>query len=143
MTENESRQKLVGYRLDQAGEALVAARTLLLAELFRDSVNRAYYAMFYAVLALLATRNLGTSKHSGAIELFDREFVKSGVFPKEYSKWLHTAFDLRLQGDYRELTLVTKKVAEEMVRTAEVFIEQVRHNLELLAVAGPGDPSSS
>jgi uncharacterized protein (UPF0332 family) len=83
MTENESREELLRYRLHQAAEALVAARTLLAAALYRDSVNRAYYAMFYALLAVLVTRKLGTSKHSSAIELFDREFVKSGIFPKE------------------------------------------------------------
>jgi uncharacterized protein (UPF0332 family) len=38
-------------------------------------MNRLYYAMFYAVLALLQEKEMGTSKHSGAIALFDREFV--------------------------------------------------------------------
>jgi uncharacterized protein (UPF0332 family) len=52
MTENI--QALVNYRLEQADESLEAARTLLEKELIRPSVNRAYYDMFYAVLALLA-----------------------------------------------------------------------------------------
>lgn len=49
----------------------------------RSVMNRLYYAMFYAVLALLQEKEMGTSKHSGAIALFDREFVKTGTFPKE------------------------------------------------------------
>ena len=130
MTVNESRQRLIRYRLDEAGEALVAAQTLLPARLYRDSVNRAYYAMFYAVLALLATRQLGTSKHSAAIELFDREFVKPGVFPKEYSVWLHAAFDHRLHGDYRELTVVTRETAEECLARADAFLTGVRRVLD-------------
>jgi len=52
MTENI--QALVTYRLEQAEESLEAARTLLDKKLIRPSVKRAYYAMFYAVLALLA-----------------------------------------------------------------------------------------
>jgi uncharacterized protein (UPF0332 family) len=45
--------------------------------------------MFYAVLALLALRKQETSKHTGVISLFDRDFVKPGVFSKELSQWLH------------------------------------------------------
>ena len=80
MTENV--QALVTYRLEQADESLEAARTLLDKELIRPSVNRSYYAMFYAVLALLAQGKKETSKHSGAIALFDRDFVKQSVLKK-------------------------------------------------------------
>ena len=92
-------RELVRYRLGQAREALREARLLQEAAADRGAVNRAYYAMFYAVLALLATRGLGTSKHSGAIGLFDREFVKSGVFDKSLSRALHLAFDQRQTHD--------------------------------------------
>jgi uncharacterized protein (UPF0332 family) len=98
MTENI--QALVNCRLEQADESLEAARTLLDKELIRPSVNRAYYAMFYAVLALLAQGKKETSKHSGVIALFDRDFVKQGIFKKDYSRWLHDAFDLRQRSDY-------------------------------------------
>ncbi len=72
----ENIQALVAYRLEQADESLDAARILLDRTLERSAVNRAYYAMFYAVPALLATRKRETSKHGGAISLFDKEFVK-------------------------------------------------------------------
>jgi len=42
--------------------------------------------MFYAVLALLANRQMGTSKHTGVLSLFDREFIKTGIFSRELSK---------------------------------------------------------
>ncbi len=65
-------EALVKYRLEQVDESLEAARVLFEKRLERQSVNRSYYAMFYAVLALLATRKQETSKHSGAIALFDK-----------------------------------------------------------------------
>ena len=65
----------VNYRIEQAEESLEAARLLHEKALERPSLNRAYYAMFYAVLALLATQKRETSKHSGAIALFDLEYV--------------------------------------------------------------------
>ena len=98
---------LVRYRLEQADEALRAARLLCEAKMFRQAAGRAYYATFYAVLALLAFRGLGTSRHSGALGLFDREFVKEGLFDAEQSKCLHELFDLRQRADYREMFAVS------------------------------------
>jgi uncharacterized protein (UPF0332 family) len=71
----ENIRALIRSRLEQADEALGAAEILLERESLRTAVNRAYYAMFYAVLALLALRQQETSKHAGAISLFGREFV--------------------------------------------------------------------
>ncbi len=93
-------------------------------------VNRAYYAMFYAVLALLITAGAGSSKHAGVIALFDEHFVKPGKFPKEISKALHKAFDLRQIGDYRELLDLDRSQAEESLAAAKEFFQAVEHYLE-------------
>jgi len=95
-----SQHELCVWRLAQGRDSLLEARVLQEAGMSRRSVvNRLYYAMFYAVLALLQTKQLGTSKHSGVIALFDREFVKTGQVPREFSKVLHRAFELRQKGD--------------------------------------------
>ena len=65
---------------------------------------------------------MGTSKHSGAISLFDREFVKTGLFPKDMSKVLHRAFELRQKGDYMEEVEVTSEDVEEIRPAAEQFV---------------------
>ena len=124
MTENV--QALVTCRLEQADESLEAARTLLDKELIRPSVNRSYYAMFYAVLALLAQGKKETSKHSGAIALFDRDFVKQGVFKKYYSRWLHDAFDIRQRSDYAAEYHATREDAETTLKNAESFVDEVK-----------------
>ncbi len=124
MTENI--QALVAYRLEQADESLEAARTLLDKKLIRPSLNRAYYAMFYAVLALLAREKQETSKHSGAIALFDREFVKQGIFKKNFSRWLHDAFDLRQRSDYAADYLATRYDAKKTLTNAESFVTEVK-----------------
>jgi uncharacterized protein (UPF0332 family) len=95
----ENIQALVKYRLEQAEESLQAARVLLEKGYIRSAVNRCYYAMFYCVLALLTTQQKETSKHSGAIALFDLEFVKKGIFQRKLPRWPHEAFDLRQRCD--------------------------------------------
>jgi uncharacterized protein (UPF0332 family) len=122
-------QVLVCSRLEQADDALNAARILLEQHSVRAAVNRAYYAMFYAVLALLALRKQETSKHSGVISLFDREFVRPGVFSRDLSQWLHRAFRQRLAADYAPLRTVSKDEAQQMFDEAQAFVARVREHL--------------
>ncbi len=120
-----SSQELGAYRISQARDSLREADVLLRGEMsLRSVMNRLYYAMFYAVLALLQTKQLGTSKHSGAIALFDKEFVKTGTFPKELSKALHRAFELRQKGDYMEETEISTADMEEIRPLAERFVDK-------------------
>lgn len=128
---NEDKNALIAYRMEQAEESLEAARVLLNNVKYRPSVSRSYYAMFYGVLALLSYGDYSVSKHSGAISLFDREFVKKDLLDKNFSRWLHEAFDLRQRVDYREMFTVTTERAEEVLRNAEKFIPEVKKLIPL------------
>ena len=103
----EHQRALIDYRLTEARESLEEAKVLLREKMSNRSViNRLYYAMFYAVLAILQDKQIGSSKHSGVIAVFDREFVKTRIFDKKLSKALHRAFELRQKGDYMESTAI-------------------------------------
>lgn len=52
----EKVKALVQYRLEQADESIEAASILFHKGILRRSVNNAYYAMFYGVMALLAIK---------------------------------------------------------------------------------------
>jgi len=116
---------LISYRLEQANETLREAEILLQESALRGAINRAYYAMFYAVLALLATKRIGTSKHSAIIAAFDREFVKTGVFARELSRSLHLAFDRRQTHDYGEMIQIDHQTAEETLMSAKIFVLKI------------------
>jgi uncharacterized protein (UPF0332 family) len=120
---------LVKYRLSQADETLTEAKILLKQSKIRGTINRSYYAMFYAVMGLLATCGLGTSKHSGVISLFDKEFVKTGIFSKELSRSLHRAFDERQANDYGEMLEPDLQLAEELLQQAQVFVDEIKLQL--------------
>ena len=65
MNVDKKRQELASYRLREAKESLEEAEFLLLGKKSpRSVINRAYYAMFYAVLALLVYEPYASSKHS-------------------------------------------------------------------------------
>lgn len=132
------RGDLIRYRVEQAAESLEAAQILLDHGKYRPTANRAYYTMFYAVLALLASEGRGTSKHSGAMAMFDLDFVKTGKLRRELSAWLHKAFDLRQDADYTELIEITQEQAKTTLERAEAFLTEIRQ-----ALSTPKDAESS
>ena len=122
--------ELVRLRMWQAKETLHEAQILAAEHAGPGAISRAYYPMFYAVLAALATKGLGSSKHSGAISLFDREFVKRGDLPKALSRSLHMAFEHRQQTDYGELTQPDDPAVTRVIEEAQTFIQDVEAHME-------------
>ena len=126
MTDKET---LFTYRLREAEETLDEA-TRMIEEGFssRSTVNRAYYAMFYAVLALLIRFDVEhkTSKHSGIISIFDREFFLAGRIESRYSKMLHNLFDMRQKADYKEMVELTSDDASKAVEQAQEFVAAIK-----------------
>ena len=118
--------------MDQAKEALSAAELNLANGLHRSTVNRAYYAMFYAVLALLAARQAETSRHSGAIAQFDQLYVKPALLPKEFSRWLHDAFLHRQAADYGVELSVARDEIEMLLAHVRDFVAGVGDYLDSL-----------
>jgi uncharacterized protein (UPF0332 family) len=121
---------LIQYRLDSAQEMLRDAR--LLKENGGSPVsivNRAYYSVFYAALALLVTADVEPNKHSGVLAKFDELFVRQGIFPREMSRILHHAFDMRQAGDYQKSRVITEEQAVEVLTSAEEFVRMIREKL--------------
>jgi uncharacterized protein (UPF0332 family) len=123
----EDKNNIIIYRLEQAQTALDDAIYLNAGGRSPQSiVNRCYYAMFYATLALLQDIGKAPTKHSGIISLFDTEYVMKGIFPRSLSKDLHKAFELRQTSDYKvRPTLSEEQVKEEIDKTSR-FVEAVK-----------------
>jgi uncharacterized protein (UPF0332 family) len=127
---NDETQTLIDYRLEQAKTALEDAAFLSEGNRSPQSiVNRSYYAMFYATLALLQKIGKIPSKHIGVISLFDTEFVLRGLFPKELSRDFHRAFELRQVSDYRAMERLTHQKADETLSKAIGFVKAVEEYL--------------
>ena len=126
---NEHIRDLVRYRLEQAANAHEEARILLDQHKTMGAMNRVYYAMFYAAVALLASRGLASSKHSGVIGLFHREFVKTGLFPSELAGYIDDAFDQRNESDYVAFAEMSEPEITDLLGNAERFVDRVNEVL--------------
>jgi uncharacterized protein (UPF0332 family) len=119
------RQHIVKVRLANAEQLLGDAALLLDRGSLRRTVNRCYYAIFYAASAL-ATRDERTfRKHSGVISYFHEAYVKSGRLPKELGRVFQRAFDNRCEADYDDVVDLHPDEVAEMLEQARQFVAEV------------------
>ena len=124
-----SRVDLAKYRTDKAKEILKEAEDAFKQNHFGMSVSRSYYAMFTSARALLALKELDSSKHSGVISLFNQHIVKAGLFPKEFNKFLSQAKDMREDADYGDFVNITQEDAESQIDHARKFVAEAERTL--------------
>lgn len=119
----EELRVLAQYRLRRGHESLKEAEVLLREGALKGAINRAYYSMFYAASAILAIKELGSSKHAGVISLLHKEFVKPGLFPAELASFLEAAFQQRVKGDYRDFVVVKEEEVKDLFEKAQTFVK--------------------
>jgi uncharacterized protein (UPF0332 family) len=125
----EDRQTIVIYRLERAEESLEAARLLRKNVMHIPAMNRIYYAMFYTVQAVLARDDVAFSKHGQVKGYFNREYIKSGIFPVEAGKLYNMIFEYRQKFDYVDLVTPDVTAIDEYLRDATAFVQQIHQYL--------------
>ena len=118
------------YRLNMAEEKLRSAKILLDAGQYKDSIGRSYYAVFSALRAVLARDKVDFSKHAGVISYFQREYLKTELFDKKYSRYISSAFQIRNNCDYDDFFIVSKEEAVEQYKHACELYEVVKEFLK-------------
>ncbi|MBN1796563.1 MAG: HEPN domain-containing protein [Sedimentisphaerales bacterium] len=121
----EEKETLVKYRLERANESIKAAQLLFENKLFIPAMNRIYYSMFYSVQALLVLDEKAFSKHGQVKAYFNREFIKTGVFPKEFGKLFNAVFEYRQKFDYVDLLEPEEELIWDYIAEARKFIAQI------------------
>jgi len=111
----------------QRAEASIRAAKELASKSYYDFVaSRAYYAAFYAATALLLSKELEFSRHSGVIASIHQRFVKTGKLDKRHGKDLNWLFELRGVGDYGATIHVSQQDAVRAIEIAEDFLETTK-----------------
>lgn len=80
--------------------------------------------MFYAAQALLLTRDVRRTKHSGVIAAFNEMFVHTKELSQELFLWFRDAFEDRAEGDYG-LTAISEEQARTGISVGRRFVEEI------------------
>ena len=82
--------------------------------------------------AVLAIRQVDFSKHAGVIFYFQKEYIKTNIFDKKYSKYIQQAFQIRNGCDYDDFFIVSRQDAEEQYQRAEEILKVVQEYITTL-----------
>jgi len=123
---------LINYRREKAKETLADVKLMFGQVSLFTTVNRIYYSVFYIVLALLLTKNLYSSKHSGVRSIFNKEFIKTGIIKEEFGKFFNTIFEFRQKGDYGDFIEFEKDKVEGWLKEAENLVTEMDKIIEEL-----------
>ncbi len=126
----EEKINLINYRLERADESLKAAKLMLENKLYIPAMNRIYYSMFYAVQALLIINESTFSKHGQVKGFFNREYIKTGIFPVDFGKLFNTVFEYRQKFDYMDLLIPEEKLLSDYLIEADTFIKKLSEFIE-------------
>lgn len=116
---------LIKYRMEKSKETLQDARVMYEKASLASTVNRIYYAMFYAVNGLLLSNNFSSSKHSGVRFLFNKEFVNKGLIEKKWGKFYSKIFEERQEGDYKDFVKFNSNTVRSWLDGAKDFINDI------------------
>lgn len=130
MINDQDRDSLINYRLDQASETVELARFLISSGKFSVAVNRIYYGMYYALTALSLKYKYETSKHGQLIGWFNKEFVASHQVEIKYGKIIRRAYQNRTKGDYDAFVVFSFEEVESMLVDMVEFIDEIKKLLE-------------
>lgn len=98
-----TKEDLVRYRMFRAKDTLDDARILADKQKWNSTINRLYYASYYAVSALLLDFDIKSTTHNGTKSKFTEHFIKTNLISKENGKMYSQLFTWRHKGDYDDL----------------------------------------
>lgn len=98
--EYETIEALAKYRIEKAEETLKSAKLLYDNNDFTGANNRAYYAIFYAIRAVLALEEIDFKRHKDVIAYFNQHYINKEIFPKKIGKKIAQAQRVREDSDY-------------------------------------------
>ena len=93
-------------------------------------MNRSYYAIFHALRALTALDHFDSGKHSGIIAYVNLHYVKAGVFDRDFSKLIDSAYRLREKADYEDFYIVAVEDAQKQIEKAETVLALVENYVQ-------------
>ena len=127
----------VSNYMSRAYDCLRQAQILFDQEEYTGVYNRAYYAYFDTVRALLATLDIATRSHSAVQNLFSLHFVKTELFDKQDVRALSKLFDMCQESDYDAEPTVDASDARYAIEVTIEFLLQTEHIYEKVASARP------
>lgn len=127
---NDKSIDLCVYRLQNAEDTLDTARLCFENKHYKDTINRCYYAAFYAVKAVLALEEKDFKRHKDAVAYFNQNYVATEIFQREIGKRLGRLKRKRESSDYDDFYVASYDEALEQFEAAGLIVNSVKTYLK-------------
>ncbi|MGB9715448.1 MAG: HEPN domain-containing protein [Thermodesulfovibrionales bacterium] len=117
--------ELSHYRLEKAKKLLKDALNLFNSGSYESSVNRSYYAVLTASKSLLILRGIDPETHEGVKTMLSKEFIRTGILPKETGETFRSIQARRIDSDYGDYIEIGIDEASDSLKRAKEFIKKV------------------
>ena len=126
---NDKKEDLCIYRIRNAVETLGVAALCLESQHYKDSINRSYYAAFYAIKAVLALEENDFKRHKDAVAYFNKTYVATEIFSRETGKKLGRLKQERESSDYDDFYVASLTDATDQYNSAKLIIDEIEKYL--------------
>lgn len=123
--------ELAKYRLERAKQDLKDTELLYQNNSLLAANNRAYYAIFHAIQAILSLERVDFKRHKDVIGYFNKNYVSKEIFPRAIGRKIGQAFQIREDSDYDykfipeiEQTAYQLETAKELIGLVEEYIDK-------------------
>ncbi len=113
------------FRIQRSFDTLAEAELLFSDNRILGTVNRLYYACFYAISAFLYSKDINTSTHSGVKISFNKELIKTELIDSSYGKFFNTLFINRFEADYDDAPDFSEEELKKMFPIVESLIKEL------------------
>lgn len=127
-----SLEELAEYRLERAKEMISASENNLKIGEYKTSLNRSYYAIFHAMRAANVLKGFDSSKHSGVIAFFTKEYLKTEILDRSLSFIIKDSSLCREKSDYDDFYIASQTEAEEQLKNASCFVQKIDEYVNLV-----------
>lgn len=118
----QERIDIVRYRIENAHLTLDEVSSHIEMGYYNTAVNRMYYACYYAVGALLITKEVVTKSHDGVRQMFNLHYVQTGIVQKEMGHYFIHIFEACFKGDFEDFFNNDLTTCNELYPQAKEFV---------------------
>ena len=120
-------QDLANYRLQKSYNLLKDAVVLIKLKSYQSADNRIYYAVFNAINAVNALYDYNTKKHTQAIGEFNKKYIHTEIFNKEYGRIINRIHNKRNVSDYDDFAAINPEETKENFYLAKKLVNEIKN----------------
>ncbi|MBD5233588.1 MAG: HEPN domain-containing protein [Bacteroidales bacterium] len=118
-------KELIDFRLRKATDSIKEAALLAGAEFYSTAINRLYYAVYYAVSALLISEPLQADYHTKLKNLFYLKFIEPERVERNFWKIYQTLYLHNNSLDYEDFIYYDAEYYDDLYPQAIKFIDRI------------------